>query len=224
MGVYYPSSSNMVASNIVPLTQSTIMSVLENKANGNVCRGPSTKFHSSHVAPISVSNYIQRIMHFGRCSVDDLLLASYYLDQMLKKNPAILYNCYTAHRLLLTAILLANKYINDSYFNNKAFAKIGGVSLGEMNSLEMEFLNCISYKLTYLIMIMKLTKVISFAHPINLIINIIIFKMNLFIFNHHSNHPVNLDHLISIINVIMHQNLNITITILIIIDLSIIVI
>merc|ERR1711943_105878 len=130
--VYYPSSSNMVASNIVPLTQSTIMSVLENKANGNVCRGPSTKFHSSHVAPISVSHYIQRIMHFGRCSVDDLLLASYYLDQMLKKNPAILY---------------ASKYINDRYFNNKAFAKIGGVSLGEMNSLEMEFLNCISYKL-----------------------------------------------------------------------------
>lgn len=44
------------------------------------------------------------------------------------------------HRLLITAVLVAAKFLDDSYFNNAYYAKVGGISLEEMNALELDFL------------------------------------------------------------------------------------
>ena len=51
------------------------------------------------------------------------------------------------HRVLITAILLAAKFFDDAYYNNAYYAKVGGVHVSEMNSLEVEFLFRINFNL-----------------------------------------------------------------------------
>ena len=51
------------------------------------------------------------------------------------------------NRFLITSLLISIKYLDDNFFNNDYFAKIGGLKKNELNSLEDEFLNLISYSL-----------------------------------------------------------------------------
>jgi len=50
-------------------------------------------------------------------------------------------------RLFLTSILLAAKFFDDVYYDNKYYAIIGGIKLKELNNLELEFLSCLEYRL-----------------------------------------------------------------------------
>lgn len=43
--------------------------------------------------------------------------------------------------------MVAAKFFDEEYFSNSFYAKIGGISLEDMNRLEVEFLNLIDYKL-----------------------------------------------------------------------------
>lgn len=41
--------------------------------------------------------------------------------------------------------MLAAKYNDDDYYKNNYYAKVGGISLEEMNMLENQFATCIDY-------------------------------------------------------------------------------
>jgi len=49
--------------------------------------------------------------------------------------------------VVITAVLLAAKFFDDAYYNNAYYAKVGGVLVSEMNSLEVEFLFRINFSL-----------------------------------------------------------------------------
>ncbi|CAN1246853.1 CYCP3-1 [Linum grandiflorum] len=51
------------------------------------------------------------------------------------------------HRLLITSIMLAAKFVDDAFFNNAYYARVGGISTGELNKLEMKFLFSIDFRL-----------------------------------------------------------------------------
>lgn len=51
------------------------------------------------------------------------------------------------NRLSLAAVLLAIKYNEDYYFDNKHYAKIGGITLKELNYLERAMLGLMNYEL-----------------------------------------------------------------------------
>ena len=42
---------------------------------------------------------------------------------------------------------LASKFFDDVYYNNAYYARVGGISNSEVNSLEMEMLRMISFSL-----------------------------------------------------------------------------
>ena len=48
---------------------------------------------------------------------------------------------------MLTAILSAIKYNEDDFYSNTYYAKVGGISLQEINNLESEFLSLINFNL-----------------------------------------------------------------------------
>jgi hypothetical protein len=50
-------------------------------------------------------------------------------------------------RLILAGVVVAIKYNEDDYFSNSFYAKVGGISLNEINVLETEFINLITFKL-----------------------------------------------------------------------------
>ena len=88
-----------------------------------------------------------RICKFAACSGECFVLALIYVDRVIQNNEYFVVNSLNVHRLLITSIMLAAKYFDDQYFNNAFYARIGGLSPSEMNSLETEFLFLINFSL-----------------------------------------------------------------------------
>jgi len=69
------------------------------------------------------------------------------MDQVVQFNPEFVISSLNVHRLLITSIMLASKFFDDVYYNNAYYARVGGISNLEVNSLEMEMLRMISFSL-----------------------------------------------------------------------------
>lgn len=52
----------------------------------------------------------------------------------------------TIHRLVITAVMLAAKLMDDKYYNNAFYAKIGGITTSELNHMELEMLRMLDYR------------------------------------------------------------------------------
>jgi len=52
---------------------------------------------------------------------------------------------FNIHRLLLTSVLVAIKFNEDDYYSNTHYAKIGGINLQEINTLEEEFVDGLNW-------------------------------------------------------------------------------
>merc|ERR1719198_256502 len=107
-----------------------------------------TPFHSSKPPTISVKSYLEdRILKYAGCSEETFILALIYMDQVVQFNPDFVISSLNVHRLLITSIMLASKFFDDVYYNNAYYARVGGISNAEVNSLEMEMLRMISFSL-----------------------------------------------------------------------------
>jgi len=51
------------------------------------------------------------------------------------------------HRLIITAVCVAAKFLDDSYYPNLFYSQIGGITLKELNFLEVEFLFGLNFSL-----------------------------------------------------------------------------
>ena len=59
----------------------------------------------------------------------------------------IILNPHNIHRLILGCLILAIKYNEDFYYNNEYYAKVGGVTLDELNILEYKSFQLIEFNL-----------------------------------------------------------------------------
>lgn len=129
-----------------------LAAVLDRLVNSNAhlvtsnSAGPVTKFHALKTPGISVLQYLERIQKYACCSTECFILALIYIDRLIQQNNFILTEL-NAHRVVITAILLAAKFFDDAYYNNAYYAKVGGVLISEMNGLEVEFLFRINFSL-----------------------------------------------------------------------------
>ena len=78
------------------------------------------------------------------CSDSCYVIGLVYLMRISEK---ILVTEYNIHRLLLISFVLATKIYDDEYFENKYYAKIGGISNKEINSMELEFVELLEFNL-----------------------------------------------------------------------------
>ncbi|KAM0868542.1 hypothetical protein ACQ4PT_041255 [Festuca glaucescens] len=96
---------------------------------------------------ISVGGYLERIFRFAGCSPSCYVVAYIYLDRFLRRRPALAVDYFNVHRLLITSVLTAVKFVDDICYNNAYFARVGGISLMEMNYLEVDFLFSVAFDL-----------------------------------------------------------------------------
>ena len=75
-----------------------------------------------------------------------MILANIYIDRLLHNRHFTITSLNVRH-LLLAALLVATKFIDDSYPSNGVFADAGLVSLDELNRMERVFLASIGYSL-----------------------------------------------------------------------------
>lgn len=54
----------------------------------------------------------------------------------------------TVHRFIIAAISVGSKALSDAFCTNGRYARVGGVSIVEMNLLEKEFCEALDWRLT----------------------------------------------------------------------------
>ncbi|XVF31322.1 hypothetical protein REPUB_Repub16aG0135700 [Reevesia pubescens] len=144
------------SANLVPGTPrvlSLLSSVLEKsiQRNEKLLEGSKRKdvitiFHGSKPPGLSIRQYIQRIFKYSKCSNSCFVVAIIYIDRFLQRMDAYL-TSLNVHRLLITSVMVAAKFMDDQCYNNAYYAKVGGVSTEEMNRLEMKFLFSLDFRL-----------------------------------------------------------------------------
>lgn len=104
-------------------------------------------FESDRACSLGASEYLSRMMRYGKCSPSCAVVGLIYLQRIKQRTPSACVTSNNLQRLLLVAVLLANKYLDDLYYSNKHWAKIGGITLQEINALELTVLRLLDWKM-----------------------------------------------------------------------------
>ncbi|KAK5813651.1 cyclin-P3-1-like isoform X1 [Gossypium arboreum] len=136
-----------------PRVLSLLSSVLERSVRGNekLLAGSKIKdvvtiFHGSRAPSLNLRQYVERIFKYCKCSNSCFVVALIYIDRFLQRIDAYL-TSLSVHRLLITSVMVAAKFMDDQHYNNAYYAKVGGISREEMNRLEMRFLFDLDFRL-----------------------------------------------------------------------------
>jgi len=100
-----------------------------------------TAFHALKLPQISVEAYVERLSAYMFCSKPCWIAAMIYLDRLVARCGAVAaVTSMTVHRLLLTALVVAAKFYDDLFYDSYYYSKVGGITVAEANTLELEFL------------------------------------------------------------------------------------
>lgn len=69
------------------------------------------------------------------------------MDRLGSKNPTMAVCDVTVHRLLMIALTIATKFLDDGFYSNAHYAKAGGLVLKEVNLLEGVMLQELDWKI-----------------------------------------------------------------------------
>ncbi|KAF9187429.1 hypothetical protein BGZ51_006261 [Haplosporangium sp. Z 767] len=105
-----------------------------------------TRFHSRAPPQISVYDYLRRIVKYTSLERACLLVILIYIDRVCERVKTFTISSLTVHRFIIASVTLAAKAVCDSYCTNSHYAKVGGLSTQELNTLEVEFLGLIEWR------------------------------------------------------------------------------
>ncbi|KAH8552531.1 cyclin-domain-containing protein [Umbelopsis sp. PMI_123] len=119
-----------------------VAELLENiiAQNDKLPQGVITHFHSRSVPKIPVHAYLSRIQKFAPFSNEVLITILVYFDRIARRQSSFVISSYNIHRLLITSLTVASKFVSDVFYANARYAKVGGLPLVELNRLELDFL------------------------------------------------------------------------------------
>ncbi len=78
-------------------------------------------FNSASEPTISITDFLRRLHKYTHFSAECLIIAVIYIDRYNLSNSTFSLNRLNIHKLVLAAVLLAAKYQDDFYYDNKAF-------------------------------------------------------------------------------------------------------
>jgi len=110
-------------------------------------RPKAALFHSANTPSMSIQDYLNRIRKYFRGCDECFVFALVYIDRLATADSGMVVSALNAHRLLLIAVVLATKFHDDIHYSNEYYAKVGGMTLKEVNSLEKHFAETLSWKL-----------------------------------------------------------------------------
>ena len=127
------------------LNISTILTEISGQ-NSNIEFNPEDPFSTTTPPNIKLQYFFGRIKKHAKIEKSTLIIILIYADRMCTTSGIIL-NPYNIHRIILGCLLLAIKYNEDLYFTNEHYAKVGGISLQELNNLEHFSFQLLDYNL-----------------------------------------------------------------------------
>lgn len=114
--------------------------------NANVEYNPDDPFSKKSPSKVILQYYFQRIKKYAKIEKSTLIIILIYADRMCTTSGIIL-NPHNIHKIILGCLLLAVKYNEDVYFTNEHYAKVGGVSIEELNNLEYFSIQLLNFDL-----------------------------------------------------------------------------
>lgn len=106
-----------------------------------------TMLDSHEIPDISIKDYLYRIVTMSRCMYRDLIVALVYADKLINSEVISGISYHNVHRLMAVSMMLSTKFYEDVHFSNKSWASISGLSLQELNMIEVQFLEALGYDL-----------------------------------------------------------------------------
>ncbi|KAA8496758.1 Cyclin-U4-1 [Porphyridium purpureum] len=107
----------------------------------------SSEFHGLEVPKVLLLDYLHRIEKYAFCSRSCFVVALVYLDWIAMVDCTYRLTAFNVHRLFLTALVLAVKFCEDVFYDNAHFAKVGGITVQELNRMELEFLKALEFRM-----------------------------------------------------------------------------
>lgn len=132
---------------IVALISSMLLELIHFNDKIPLHQGRLTRFHSRSPPRISVHDYLQRLTTHATLSPPILLSMVYYIDRLCALYPAFNVSSLTIHRFLISSATVASKGLSDSFWTNKTYARVGGISMTELALLELEFLFRVEWRI-----------------------------------------------------------------------------
>ncbi|XP_012833248.1 PREDICTED: cyclin-P3-1-like isoform X2 [Erythranthe guttata] len=106
----------------------------------------SSIFYGLRAPSLTIQQYIDRIFKYSCCSPSCFIIAHIYVDRFIQRTNLRL-TSLNVHRLLITSVMVAAKFMDDAFFDNAFYARVGGVSTTELNKLEIKFLFGVDFRL-----------------------------------------------------------------------------
>lgn len=116
-------------------------------------------FRSSQRPSFLFRDYLARLVHYlsawrreqtgHACDVGlrSLLIAIIYADRIHQMHPRARVSTFNMHRIILTGMLVATKFTEDSRVSNRFWSQVGGIELAELNQLEFQFCALLKFDL-----------------------------------------------------------------------------
>ena len=141
------SKDSLIIDNIADI----LLSLIEENKNlynyeEEISKQKKLVFYSREIPSISIKDYLYRIHLYTEAEFNTLILALIYIDKICEKASIILSE-FNIHQILFTSIIIAIKYNEDLYYDNKYYAKIAGVTPKELQKMESDFLRMIKFEL-----------------------------------------------------------------------------
>jgi hypothetical protein len=95
------------------------------------------KFFSKKAPPITLEDYLKRMQRYCPMSTAVYLAAGVYIYKLAVEDKVVPVTARTIHRLVLGALRVAMKALEDLRYPQKRFAGVGGVSENELKQLEI---------------------------------------------------------------------------------------
>ncbi|KAI5282162.1 hypothetical protein KEM54_002936, partial [Ascosphaera aggregata] len=132
---------------LVILISSMLMELIQFNDKIPLRDGRLTRFHSRTPPRIGVQQYLERLTVHATLSPPVLLSMVYYIDRLCALYPTFTISSLTVHRFLICAATVASKGLSDSFWSNKTYAKVGGISMEELALLELELLFKVEWRI-----------------------------------------------------------------------------
>mmetsp|Transcript_6591 Transcript_6591/g.16878 ORF Transcript_6591/g.16878 Transcript_6591/m.16878 type:complete len:271 (-) Transcript_6591:442-1254(-) len=109
------------------------------RQNHDLRQTQPTSFDAVSAPSISVHRYLARIRQYTKFHDECYVVALVYLDRLFRAHKApFLPTQHNVHRLVIASVLVASKFYDDVFHSNSFMAQVGGISVAEMNKLEIE--------------------------------------------------------------------------------------
>ena len=118
----------------------------ENKDKTEHTNNDIKPFMTTNIPSMPIKNYLMRLSQFTKINESTMIIILIYIDRICNINKFTL-TYRNIYKIILSSMIVAIKYNEDNFYSSEIYAKIGGLSIKELNYLEFHFLILIKFSL-----------------------------------------------------------------------------